>query len=136
MKKFIVLSLSIAGLSLASCNKEPGEGGTSRIVGYVEETSLSNSGTVLEIAGGKDLDVYIIYGNEDSLMDDRTKTSFNGGFEFKNLTPGDYTVYAYSEYKPFSSPSSELDSVVMKTISITDKDQTVNVGTLSVKHYH
>ena len=41
-------------------------------------------------------EVYLTYGDHAS-YDERVRTSFDGTFEFRNLIPGDYLVYVFSE---------------------------------------
>ena len=71
---FLVVSAFI------SCEKGPGEGGTSAIVGNVEVDDFQNG----ETYPGVDEDVYLIYG-DDITYSERIKTSFDGRFEFKYL---------------------------------------------------
>lgn len=96
MKKHILLSIS-AGLVLLSCNKVPGEGGTSSISGkvYIYDLNVTGLDTIDQYYA-MDEDVYIIYGDEDSTYDDKFATSLDGSFRFDNLTEGTYTIYAYS----------------------------------------
>lgn len=72
--------------------------------------------------------VYIIYGEEDFHSDD-VRTDENGNFQFNGLTRGDYRVYALSVDTTSTNGQmvrSELNA------SITDKQQVVNAGQLSI----
>jgi len=52
----------------------------------------------------QDEDVYIIYG-DDITFGDRTRTCYDGTYEFKYLRPGTYTIYAYSKDSTFQTNS-------------------------------
>jgi hypothetical protein len=60
---------------------------------------------------------------------ERVKTAFNGSFEFNNLNPGDYIVYAYS--KDTTRVSIE-DVAVEVAVSITKQAQSVDAGIIAV----
>ena len=138
MKRISFLVTSFLFLCFAfGCKKGPGEGGTSSIKGYVEVTKLNSFLTdTLVIYGGYDEDVYIIYGDDVS-FGDRTRTSYDGRFEFKYLRKGNYKIYVYSQD---TLPPGVLDTVpgkyaVIKSVDITDSDQEVDAGTFKViKH--
>lgn len=72
--------------------------------------------------------VYIIYGDEDFHSDD-VRTDENGKFQFKGLTRGDYRVYALSV--DTLSTNGQMVRSELST-SITDKQQVVNAGELSI----
>lgn len=115
-------------LLLAGCEKDPGEGGSSSITGYVHVTDYN--ATFLIIQGeypGADEDVYIIYGDDIS-YGDRVRTGPDGRFEFKYLREGDYRVYVYSDDTTLSGKS-----VVTVEAEIKDKKSTVDIGTLNIK---
>ena len=120
--KLVVL---IALLFLFSCTKEEGEGGHSSITGKVFMTDQSgvNQGEYY----APDYDVFIIYGDNDNIYDDDTKTNFDGSFQFKNLRKGTYRVFAYT------TDASETSGVspVFKTIEIGKKED-ASIGTISV----
>jgi GTPase SAR1 family protein len=91
-------------LSLISCQKEEGEGGTSAIYGKLKTINLQH----FDIPGNEridtlsqyyhaDEDVFIIYGDNDNLYDDNYKTTFDGSFGFESLRKGTYTIFVYSE---------------------------------------
>jgi len=95
-KLYPILLTSV--LLLAGCNKQEGEGGTAVIQGKIY-TVLHNVGdysmTLDTIVAAKQ-DVFIVYGDESYYGDD-AETADDGTYQFKYLTPGDYTIYAYSE---------------------------------------
>lgn len=103
---------------LAACTKEPGQGGTSSINGKVQVYNINSFGdTIGEPFYGMDEDVFIIYGDNDETYDDKFATSFDGSFRFDYLTPGTYTLFAYSRCDVCPD---EL-TVVSKTVEITAK---------------
>lgn len=84
-------------LLVTSCEKDPGEGGNSEIKGMVIERNYSTFPSRYTEAGAKDVDIYIIYGDEGNAFDDRTRTSFDGSYKFSNLKKGKYRVFVYSD---------------------------------------
>jgi len=115
-------------LLTAGCEKEPGEGGTSSIKGYVHVTDYNASFQIIQGEyPGSDEDIYIIYGDDVS-YGDRIRTGPDGKFEFKYLREGKYTIYIYSEDTTLSG-----SSVVSVPAEISDKKQTVDVGTIEIK---
>jgi hypothetical protein len=125
MKKIIfVLGIILISL-LNSCVKEEGLGGNATIEGkvYVLDYNMELTQKLGEFYGS-DIDVFIIYG-EDSVYSDDFKTSYDGSYRFKNLRVGEYKVFAYSE--DTTAVSESYTFPVFKNISITHKDQVVNV---------
>ncbi len=98
MKKiFSLVSLLFVGLLLVSCNKDEGTGGTACIEGTVykilhDDDNYDMSADTIKAAKQ---DVFIVYG-DDTYIGDDVETDQNGTYRFKYLTPGTYTVYAYS----------------------------------------
>ena len=101
MKKFAFLTLVVSTLcSLSSCKKYEGEGGRSQIVGKITvNEKLYVNGLLTQTVSypGATEDVYIVYGTQDSIFDDKIECNYDGSFSFKNLFPGTYTVFAYNE---------------------------------------
>lgn len=80
-----------------SCEKDPGEGGNASVYGKVIVRDYNAEFTYLkEEYPGRDIDVYIIYGDDIS-VGDRVRTSYDGAYEFKYLRKGNYTIFAYSK---------------------------------------
>ncbi len=127
MKKIAVLFVALLAIT-AACNKEAGEGGTSSISGDVLVNDIDGAGVLQSQYVGMDEDVYIIYGTEDQTYDDKFSTSLDGTFKFSHLTPGDYTVFAYSRCDTCASGT----DVVQKTINIADKKTDYSVGTIEI----
>lgn len=127
MKKILVL-LFAAGLFAVSCNKEAGEGGTSSITGSILVNDYDGSGVFQEQYPGQDEDVYIIYGTEDQTYNDNFSTSHDGSFRFDYLTPGDYTIFAYSRCDTCAGGQ----EAIKRTINIADKKTVYTVGTIEI----
>ncbi len=115
---------------LLSCKKTAGDGGNSSISGSVL-TENWNSSFTLKTAEypSTDLDVYIIYGTDVSYSD-KTKTNYNGEFEFKYLRKGNYKIYVFSKDKSLTSPSGEVS--IVKEVTITDKKQKVTLDRIII----
>ena len=94
--KFI-LAFVIAGLAFSSCNNKEGEGGTGTVKGYVKLVHHPDDDYQLnaDTLNAAKTDVFIVYGDEEFYGDD-TETNPDGLYQFDYLTPGDYTVFAYS----------------------------------------
>lgn len=110
-----------ASLLIVGCNKEPGKGGTSTIKGKVYRYETNSLGQVLDEYYFADRDVYIIYGAEDETYDDKFSTSFDGSYEFNNLTPGSYTLFVYSRCDTCAGG----ETAVTQSVEVTDKKQVI-----------
>ena len=88
---------------VSSCEKSPGEGGTSTIQGSVYKLSsyynvlTQQTDTVYYQLDSKK-DVYIIYSdNENEFYNDNIETNWNGQYRFDYLRKGDYTLFVYAD---------------------------------------
>lgn len=140
MKKVMlfVLFIAFSVLFTTSCKKDSGQGGRASIKGkvWVRKHDPAYSVVVDSYASADD-DVYIIYGNE-TTYGDRQKTTYTGDFEFKYLRKGSYKIYVYSDDSaklvgPPSNPFAPKIAVV-KEVTITERKQTVDAGTIIVLH--
>lgn len=129
MKSLLSLLSCLPIIAFMACEKPAGEGGTSSIEGKVLVVNLNADGdTIYAPYYGMDKDVYIIYGNEDQTYDDKFATSLDGSYEFKYLTPGTYTIYAYSECVECPDGCDtcpEGVKAVIQTVEITEKKQNI-----------
>ena len=90
-------------LFFSSCEKEPGEGGTSSIIGSVYKISTYFNALTQEVDtvfyqldSGED--VYVIYSdNESDFYNDKIETNWNGQYRFDYLRKGDYTIFVYAD---------------------------------------
>ena len=128
MKKYLFI-ISLLTITLYSCSKEEGEGGRSSITGTVHMTDVNDqTGAIQGDYNDPDADVFIIYGEENNVYDDKMKTNYDGTFEFKNLREGTYRVYAYTQ----DLTKASLVAPVFKSATIGG-NETVNVGTIETE---
>lgn len=92
----IIVALLVC-LSFAACNKKEGEGGTGTVQGYVKLVHHSDDDYQLNVdtMNAAKTDVFIVFGDEEFYGND-TETNPDGMYQFEYLTPGKYTVFAYS----------------------------------------
>lgn len=115
---------------ISSCKKPAGEGGKASIKGtlWIEDWNSSFTIKNSEYAA-YDEDVYIIYGDDVSYSD-KTKSNYNGEYEFKYLRKGKYKIYVYSKDKTLTSPSGEVS--VVKEVEITNKKGATTVDQITI----
>lgn len=129
-KQVHILAAFLLCTSLLSCNKEPGEGGTSSIQGKVLATYYNETFTAqLGESYAPDKDVYIVYG-DDATYSDKQKTNYDGSFEFKYLRKGKYRIYAYSKDTTLTNPTGKF--AVYADVEITKKGETVVVSDIKI----
>ena len=98
MNKITKFFLAFLALSLlVSCNKNEGKGGTGTIQGLVKLVHHPDDDFNLpsDTMAAAKTDVFLVYG-DDAYFGDDVETGADGLYQFEYLTPGDYTVYAYS----------------------------------------
>lgn len=136
MRVFLPL-LVCAGMALAACKKEPGEGGKSEIRGHVYEQAY-NSGTCQSVGDPYPLieaRVYIIYGDHD-FYDNDVRTGPDGLFAFSWLRKGDYRIYVVGECRANCEGGCPNQQVaVFASTSVSGSDEVTDLGTLTVKNY-
>lgn len=110
----LILFLAIA-VSLQSCKKDAGIGGTSTITGVVYTDLYAPNGDKLERQLALDKKVFIVYG-DNVIFNDESDTHSNGQYQFKFLQKGTYTIFAYSDCDSCDSEQ----SAVSVTVEITD----------------
>lgn len=127
VKKYLIILMAL--LWLSSCEKSAGEGGTSSITGkvYIEKYNADQSFLIKEYYAQEE-DVYVIYG-DDEVYSERFRTHYDGSFIFKNLRPGSYKVFAYSDDIYESSGKKPI----IKEVEITENNQIVDVGDIIIK---
>ncbi len=121
--------LLFAILTLFACKKEPGFGGNSAITGMLVQKVYNEDFTeILEEIELSDSYVYLATPNHNGYLE-RVRTAYNGTFEFNNLNPGDYIVYAYSK----DTTRASLNDVVISTnVTIKKINESLSVGSLQV----
>lgn len=90
--------------------------GTSMVKGHVWAYYIDKSGNVISQGWAYGLRMFIQRQGEDFPCDD-VRAGLDGMFAFQKLTPGNYTVFTFSE------DEDEIPSVVAKTISVPEPDQ-------------
>jgi hypothetical protein len=119
MKKIVFLS--ILSLSIFSCNKVEGPGGTSSIKGIVTVNDFNNAGQLIATYPAQDEDVFIIYGQDNTTYSDKVSTSFDGTYRFDNLTPGIYKLFSYSKCN--TCDSGQKEEIIQ--VEITENKQVI-----------
>ena len=132
MKKSKILLFAILTFTFCACTKSAGIGGTSTIKGKVIVDNINILGNIVDSYDAQDLDVYIIYGKENSTYDDDQKTSHDGSFEFKYLNPGDYEIFVYSEC--MFCPQGQ-DSLILKSVKISNANEVNELDTIHVANF-
>ena len=118
-----ILFICAIVIGFLSCEKGPGEGGTSVIEGKVLKYTIEGIGVdqdsiVFPDAGE---DVYIIYSNnEGDIYDDKFETNWDGTYRFEYLRKGDYTVFVYAD--SILTGTVDTDYPVFKHIEITSNN--------------
>lgn len=130
MKKLLLVL--VAAQLLYSCAKEAGSGGLAQISGHVEvqrRAVLSNSSTIIDTVEGRDMEVYLVYGDNLS-PDEKVVTNYEGDFSFQGLRPGEYTVYVYSMDTLGSSSTNPDHMVVKEIVKVVSRKENLDMGTL------
>ena len=135
-----ILGLFFFLLVFVSCSKYEGTGGKGSITGKISITQKLYVDGVLtqnvNLSGAKE-DVYIVYGDDDLIFDDKTECNYDGTFKFDYLQPGTYTIFAYSEVFHAGPNLTNNDDdyytneVVKQTVEL-DKNSSSDLGTITL----
>lgn len=126
--RYLIILIATTVLLGASCTKEEGVGGQASVSGKLQEhlfVGTLDQGTI----GAQGTDIYIIYGTDDGIFDDKVETGYSGDFEFNYLRPGNYTIYAFSDCWTCAFGT---DSVVKLEFAIADKKEELQLGNITV----
>jgi hypothetical protein len=126
-KKGLIACISLLTL-LAACQKTEGEGGSSSITGYVLVNDYDSQGDLKDIYYAPNETIYIIYG-DNSIYDDSKRTSYDGGYKFTDLFPGNYKMFAYSKCDTCASGVEP----VFATVNIEHKGMKVDAPLITIK---
>lgn len=129
-KLFVSFAIILGSLFFNSCKKEPGEGGFASIEGKLYVKNYDATFTLITseyFLPGET--VYIIYG-DGTEVGNTVKTSYDGSFKFNYLRKGKYKVYAIG--KDPSKPSLSVPKETLMEVTITEKKQKVDLGTLTI----
>lgn len=124
---FVVLLVTTTFLG---CKKVEGPGGSSSIEGKIYAKVRDGFGNVVKEYYLEKEDVYIIYGGDGTYFDDDIETSYDGSFRFDYLEVGTYQIFVYEKCLPNECESGKR--VVLKTVEITEKKSTVDLGTIEI----
>ncbi|MDP4797613.1 MAG: hypothetical protein NWR50_02000 [Crocinitomicaceae bacterium] len=128
MKSITLFLACFVVLTLSSCKKIEGPGGSSSIQGSVYIVNTNAAGdTISEYFAPKE-DVFIVYGTDGESFDDDVKTSYDGSFKFTGLEKGNYTVFLYEDCISCASGKQAL----LYPVEITEKKSTVDLGTITI----
>jgi len=127
-----IFILVVIVLFFSSCEKEPGEGGTSSIIGSVYKISTYFNALTQEVDtvfyqldSGED--VYVIYSdNESDFYNDKIETNWNGQYRFDYLRKGDYTIFVYADSTDILNIS--YDYPVFQHISVEANNSTYTLS--------
>lgn len=119
-------------LGITSCKKVEGPGGSSSITGNLQKVSYNSDGSIFYQYDLAKEDVYIIYGNDDTVYDDDVETSYDGNFRFDYLEKGKYQVFVYEKCIGLDCKPGEK-KVLLFDVEISDKKSTIDLGTIYVQ---
>lgn len=121
--------LLVLFLGMVACKKHEGKGGKNTIKGTVKAKYYNNEFT-LYTGDGLALDetVYLIYGDQAG-YGEKTRTNYQGQFEFNYLRAGNYTVYLYSDDLTGTSQSTE--NAVVHRVNISGNG-TTDLGVIEI----
>lgn len=128
MKSITLFLACFVVLTLSSCKKIEGPGGSSTIQGSVYIINKNAAGAVISEYLAPKEDVFIVYGDGDVSFDDDVKTSYDGTFKFTGLEEGNYTVFVYEDCNSCASGKQAL----LYPVEITEKKSTVDLGTITI----
>lgn len=134
MKKIILTTFVLLAILVISCKKEAGEGGTSTIKWKITLRNYHGNfpAPFYDDYDALAEDVYIIYG-DGTTFDNRTKTSYDGTYEFNYLRKGTYTVFIYSDDTAiYTLPSPSGKILYIDTVAITKNKSEVIVPDIMI----
>lgn len=125
---------------ITACKKIEGEGGRASVTGKVivhERLYINGMCTDTVTYAGSKQDLYIIYGDENEMYDDKIEASHDGSFKFSYLQPGTYTVFGYNKILHLGNniPNNDDDydtyEAVKVTFTLKSKEQK-DIGTIEL----
>jgi hypothetical protein len=131
-KKIFLSNILLLSLTLSSCKKVEGTGGSSTISGKITALDYNNAGVFQEKTyDAADQDVFIIYGDGNTTQNDKVSTSYDGTFEFRYLEKGNYTIFVYE--KCFGNDCISSSTSILKKVTVSKNKEAVKVGTINIK---
>lgn len=133
MKLIIISFLTLlTALSISSCKKVEGPGGSSSITGNLQKVVYNSDGSIFYQIDLAKEDVFIIYGGDNTVHNDDVETSYNGDFSFDYLEKGNYQVFVYEDCQGLDCKPGEK-AVLLFDVEIVDKKSTVDLGVILVQ---
>jgi len=140
IRSSIILVFAVLALSFSGCKKYEGQRGRSKITGKltVNEKLYINGALAQTVSyPGATEDIYIVYGTQDSIFDDKVECNYDGNFSFNYLFPGTYTVFAYNEvfHTGNSITNNDDDYYTKEPVKFTvniGKNETIDLGEITV----
>jgi hypothetical protein len=123
MNRILILPILILLLNFTSCEKQPGEGGTSSIKGKI--FSIDYIDSKIDTFPAFDENVFIIYGNSGQFNDD-IETSNDGTFQFEYLRKGNYKLFVYTR----SWENEGYEYPLTFDVHINENKSEVDIGTI------
>lgn len=102
--------------------------GTIMLINYKNTTTFPNL-EIKDTSPAQEQEVYLVYG-EHQYYDERIRTGYDGYFEFRNLIPGKYEVYTYSEDVDGGGTA---DIPVIETVEITEEKEVIDLGVIYIE---
>jgi len=107
--------------------------GSSRIFGVIRLINYKNTSEypfleVKDTSFAQEQEVYLRYGNHE-FYDERVRTDYKGYFEFRNLIPGDYEIFTYSE--DITGGTEDIPEI--RNVSFTDDGEEIDLGTITIE---
>jgi hypothetical protein len=93
-----------------------------------KNTSVYPNLEIKDTSFAQEHEVYLIYGAH-KYYDERIRTGYDGYFEFRNLVPGDYEIYTFSE----DVAGGTEDIPIIKKVTITEENQIIDLGVLYIE---
>lgn len=123
-----LISLVVIIFTFSACQKNPGPGGSSNIIGKIHAEVYDGANNLLYEYDVPKEDVYIIYGEDETTFHDDVETSYDGTFRFEYMETGKYQVFVYT--KCTSCPGGK--DVIIEDVEITEKKSTIDLGTITI----
>jgi hypothetical protein len=127
--KAITSIFILSFILISSCKKNEGKGGSSAITGVLTTSLYNNSDSLIATYPKKDEDLFIVYGEGNTVYNDKISTSYDGSFKFDYLEKGKYTLYYYED----CATCPEGKQPVLVTTEITKNKSTIDLGDIKVK---
>ena len=127
LTRLLLISSSI--FLISSCKKVEGPGGSSTIMGVLSTDLRNTAGTKIGTYPKANEDVFIIYGDGNTVFSDKVTSSYDGSFKFDYLEKGKYSVYVYED----CATCPDGKQVKLISTEITKGKSTVDLGTIEVK---